>query len=565
MKQKSLWMLSALLLAGSNVVLTGCKPNSEDFIKQPEIVKLPYSVTDQDRVKHAEQALGITIDPQQDWTLTNDYRVTITADADLDGISKVMVIDGDPYLKPTQILAVKSIGKDATATLTFRAGKTATMLYAACIAGDGQCIARPFVPGEDGEVSFADRIPTTAMAPGADNTISPTDDGIFYKKDFISFRDAVLKLLPKGQDNRSVLGDLDYTSTIQVRKNPYTLLVDLPLAFMCGDGSASDNLSYTWYPEGKTEGIETFLNKDTFDGNSDVPVYDRPTKEWALKGCYLQCRQSDNTIDKLFTPGDILTFRLANDEVLLDDTPSPRVKVFMLNGYVFLACEDGNDWDYNDRMFWMPEGADRIEKAKVVPVDPEPMAPQTWTYAWEDRDFGDYDLNDCVIEVQEQADDNTKLVVKLVALGGARNLWLGFENKSAKDYRDYKPVFQKELHEVLGVPAGSMVNTGRTTAEPVTIVVDKPAGFDFQTCSFVLGCKFSDDQQGVYQSDYYAIHIATKGQDPHGIVIPGKWQWPTETTAITKAYPKFREWAKDVTNTEAQDWYLFPAEGKVVK
>lgn len=103
-----------------------------------------------------------------------------------------------------------------------------------------------------------------------------------------------------------------------------------------------------------------------------------------------------------------------------------------------------------------------------------------------------------------------------------------------------------------------------TSAAPVTITVDKPSGFDFQTCSFVLGAKVKEDQQGVYESDFYYISIATKGQDPHDICILGKWSWPTETTKITVAYPKFAEWAKDVTNKDAQDWYNYPVSGKVI-
>jgi hypothetical protein len=173
-------------------------------------------------------------------------------------------------------------------------------------------------------------------------------------------------------------------------------------------------------------------------------------------------------------------------------------------------------------------------------------------------------MNDCVIEVEEHADDASQIKVTLVALGGARHLWLGFDSKTAESYKDHKPVIEKELHEVLGVPVGTLVNTGRTKANPV-VVYDgpKPEGFDFQTCSFVLGAMFQDDQKGVYVSDYYHIHIATAGQDPHGIVIPDKWQWPTETTCIKDAYPEFNTWASD--RTKCQDWYKHPKEGMVVK
>ena len=287
------------------------------------------------------------------------------------------------------------------------------------------------------------------------------------------------------------------------------------------------------------------------------------TKPYPVTSHYLQCRQEDKEFSRNFTPGDRLTFQLAKGDEPMDNA-SKRVKVFPLNGYVIIACEDGNDWDYNDRLYWMPYGAERLTKASAVPPLPRPTKRQVWTYAWEDKDFGDYDMNDCVIEVQENSKDRSKLDVTLVALGGARSLWLGFDNKNAKSYRDYQPVFQEELHQVLGIAAGSLVNTGITKADPVTVTVYKPDGFDFQNCSFVLGCMFREDQQGVYDNDYYYIPIATKGQDPHGIAIPGKWQWPTEKTCVKDAYPDFTAWAQDVTKAEVWNWYKNPMTGKVI-
>ena len=65
------------------------------------------------------------------------------------------------------------------------------------------------------------------------------------------------------------------------------------------------------------------------------------------------------------------------------------------------------------------------------------------------------------------------------------------------------------------------------------------------------------------KSDVNAIKIATTGEDPHGIIIPGQWQWPTETTCIKEAYPDFNTWASD--HTKAKDWYNNPKAGKVVK
>ena len=63
-------------------------------------------------------------------------------------------------------------------------------------------------------------------------------------------------------------------------------------------------------------------------------------------------------------------------------------------------------------------------------------------------------------------------------------------------------------------------------------------------------------------NDYYMLHVSTAGTDPHCIVIPGKWQWPTERTRINEAYLEFNTWAAD--HTKAKDWYLHPVKGKTV-
>ena len=68
---------------------------------------------------------------------------------------------------------------------------------------------------------------------------------------------------------------------------------------------------------------------------------------------------------------------------------------------------------------------------------------------------------------------------------------------------------------------------------------------------------------GLYVNDYYMLRVSSTGTDPHGIVIPGKWQWPTERTSVKEAYPEFTTWASD--RTKAKDWYKHPATGKVIQ
>ena len=67
------------------MMLTSCKHDANDYIKKP------YSVTENDRLRYAEEQLGITIDKQQDRTLTNRYSVKVNVNADLEDINQVAV------------------------------------------------------------------------------------------------------------------------------------------------------------------------------------------------------------------------------------------------------------------------------------------------------------------------------------------------------------------------------------------------------------------------------------------------------------------------------------------
>ena len=572
MKRQIKLMVFIALECGT-MVLTGCKHDMNDYAPKP------YSTTDADRKKYAEEALGVKIDPQQDWVMSQQYSVKVNVDADLENISQLVVLDGNPLVSGTNLLASTAATKNSTATISFLAPATADIFYVACINNDGECIARPFIPGEDTSVSFDDAAventpsarPTRAAASYDyifdNNNLRYTD---FIIKDFYSFRDAVLEVVPEGIDNHKTIGDADFRHIIELRQNQKGNNL-LSLVYIYGDGSDNDNIWYTLFPQGQGDKAEKYLIKDQYK-NKPVPKMDFNPQKSLLTGHFMYFKQPDSKNDIYYTNGDIMELHLANGETPLTDTGShPRVKVFIYNGYVFVGCEDDSDWDYNDRLYFIPYGCDRIKKGKKVRALSKKRTPQVWTYAWEDNtmesnDRCDYDMNDCVIEVKEKDGDPSKLEITLVALGAVRNLWLGFENKSGKTYHDYKPVFgDKELHEVLGVPSTTMVNTsnGTRTVAPVTVVVDKPTGFDFQTCSFVLGAKVKKEMQGLYENDYYMLHVATAGTDPHGIVVPGKWKWPTERTSIKDAYPDFNTWAQD--RTKAKDWYKRPNESKIVK
>ena len=252
--------MAAILTSCGTMALTGCK-HDLDY----DNTKKPYTVTDQERMSHAEKTLGISIDQQQDWTLTNDNSVSITADADMDNIVRVAVLDADPYAGENHCLAVATVSNGGQATLAFQAPKSAEVLYAACFTKDGDCMARPFVPGVDGQVSFAIRRASrkAALVRRAGSTTIDAQTDYYYMKDFPSFLSGLKKALPKGANNKEVMAQHNYTNSVSVRQNPNNTY-DLPLVFIGGEGSASDNLSYTWYPAQPTANAEEFIIKDSY-------------------------------------------------------------------------------------------------------------------------------------------------------------------------------------------------------------------------------------------------------------------------------------------------------------
>lgn len=221
----------------------------------------------------------------------------------------------------------------------------------------------------------------------------------------------------------------------------------------------------------------------------------------------------------------------------------------------------------------------------TAPTDPSDCAPgftpnipvvvneekKVYTYAFEDQTLNtDYDLNDVVLKVNyhvtntnaetgEVEYDKTKLDVLLVALGATYEITAKIGN--ADLFKEGNE--GKELHQVLKVNKGIMVNTGEKAQNGVTpksCTVDAP-----------------DKWNGEFESLPVSIHVSTTGKDyvfpnndayPHAVMIPVDWAWPTERTNVITAYPNFKNWATSTATPRADsDWYNKEnaVEGKVVQ
>jgi hypothetical protein len=138
-----------------------------------------------------------------------------------------------------------------------------------------------------------------------------------------------------------------------------------------------------------------------------------------------------------------------------------------------------------------------------------------------------------------------------MAIGAKHDIWVFFNDNN-------KNVFGMEVHDVLGIPHSTMANTDGSSVKAFSVTLPRPDGFDFQENAFYIRVQPRDSKTT------YEIKVPTKGEKPHGIVVPDKWYWPKEKISIVKAYYKFAEWAKDISNPKAKDWYLEPDKSKIV-
>ena len=202
----------------------------------------------------------------------------------------------------------------------------------------------------------------------------------------------------------------------------------------------------------------------------------------------------------------------------------------------------------------------------VVPV----IENQTWTYAFEDNKTRcDFDLNDVVIQVRESETDATKLIVTLVAAGCEYDnyVYLGSTRIAWTN--------GSEVHAALGQAHGVMVNTGNgrgVDTDPVSVTIDKPTGFNFQSADFKIRpfkIGSNPDEETGAVDGYITIQkagVADGLWGPLGLAIPGKWKWPLERYTVNYAYPDFTAWGKtaDLTlRAEQSGWFQNPVSGRV--
>ena len=212
---------------------------------------------------------------------------------------------------------------------------------------------------------------------------------------------------------------------------------------------------------------------------------------------------------------------------------SPRVAWLVLNGKVMMCWESGTDRDFNDIIIEIEGG---IEPVSIIPE----LDNNYYTFCFEDREIGDYDLNDVVIKGRRI--DNTHVEYSIIACGAQDKL----------EVRNLGSLSGSEIHGLFGYDGFINTTEDEQKFEPQTVVVEVDKNFSFLN---TLTQPFLYDK-----STNKYIYLSKVGEDPHGIMIPYDFKYPLERVCIKDAYEQFNSWGQN--SVTSNEWYKFPVEGK---
>lgn len=218
----------------------------------------------------------------------------------------------------------------------------------------------------------------------------------------------------------------------------------------------------------------------------------------------------------------------------------PRATWFKLNNRLLQLWESGTDEDFNDIILEIEGGVEDID---IIPE----FEYNTYTFCFEDREIGDYDLNDVVIKATRKSP--TEVEYSIVACGAYDKLYV-------KNINEGQISDEAEIHSLFGVGLNTFVNTesGAKYYEPITVTKTVDASFSFlneSTQPYLF-----DDTTGKQ------VKLSKTGEDPHGIMIPyADFKYPLEKVCIKDAYGEFNNWGQNPVNST--DWYTKPVSGKV--
>ena len=221
----------------------------------------------------------------------------------------------------------------------------------------------------------------------------------------------------------------------------------------------------------------------------------------------------------------------------------PRATWFKMEDRVILCWESGTDGDFNDILL-------EVEGSVTDPQNVVQFEYNTYTYCFEDRQLGDYDMNDVVIKAKRL--DKTHVQYAIVACGAYDELFVKGINVGVINDNT-------EIHSLFNKGTNQFINTESDAEyiEPIVEVKEVSESFSFL-----------DEATQPYLYDKTTgleVKLAMKGQDPHGIMLPYDFKYPLEKVCINVAYRNFNDWIEKNKDRGVQgsNWYTIPDYKKV--
>ena len=166
MKKIANWSILALLAFSS------C---TQDFSYDPK----------KEIYENAQNIFGL-IDSNQDWNNITSGTIAVTANADMENITKVQILTESPFFNDqAYVLAEAEASQGETVTLSYDAPRSYTRLIAACVDANGKYYIKGFNV-EDENVSFTSSTPATTRGLGITRASSSLPDLSNAKLDFNS-------------------------------------------------------------------------------------------------------------------------------------------------------------------------------------------------------------------------------------------------------------------------------------------------------------------------------------------------------------------------------------------
>lgn len=245
-----------------------------------------------------------------------------------------------------------------------------------------------------------------------------------------------------------------------------------------------------------------------------------------------------------------------------DFTRPDRTAVnFSYKGTVVMGIEDNTDYDENDILLF-------ISAPINPPYEITKENENSWIVACEDLGGTyDYDFNDLVFELTKDeitttitdpntgtSESNTTIewFIRALAAGGTLRATIYYDNDAIG-----------EIHDMLGsTDTGTPINVtpGTTPSIGTLEKLENVAEADQDDISKIfshINIVVENKDENLPATVIFAPNKDKTSNIPQMLLLPKGWDWPTEETIIYNVYPKFEQWASDMTQN---GWIEDPTE-----